>query len=319
MWVKYPGCSSPSKLFLSQSTDQVSWRDRFQFIHHENKLIYFFVKGVYQFKIVSISCAVGCFFWFILPAVYMSSFVNTYILSININEPAGNITDKAVTAEDYMWTFVLVVQITTLLCAPLCMARLFKGTGMISRANYCMPMPKGAYLLLLGFLLGIPGFTETAIMGYCQLPPLIGFGQATLLFLVPNVLFTLQYILVTYSALLICGSFMTKFIYKCEASFRSGLSILEESRICVATYDSLRARIGLLLLLMITKYSVYGMVDTFMTYLTYSCADSPSVNGYSAAIMYGLISGMAILILIYLCVLGDQCLENLRALLVPLR
>jgi len=213
----------------------------------------------------------------------------------------------------------LVFQTITLMSAPLCMASLFEGTGMLSRANYNMPMPKFAYLLVLAFLMGIPVFSETAIWGYSALPPLIGFGQAVLLFLVPNVLFNLQYILVTYSALLICGSFMTKFIYKCEASSRSKLSILEEARICVATYDSLRARVGLLLLLMITKYSVYEMVDTFMTYLTYSCADSPSVNGYGAAIIYSLISGMAILILIYLCVLGDQCLEALRSLLVPLR
>ena len=218
-----------------------------------------------------------------------------------------------------MWSFILVVQTITLLSAPLCMASLFEDTGKLSRANFNMPIPKFVYLLLLAFTMGIPAITVTTILGYSDLPPLIGFRLAAILYLVPNVLFTLQYILVTYSALLICGSFMTKFIYKCEDSSRSRFSILEESRICVATYDRLRARVGLLLLLMITKYSVYGMVDIFLTYLTYVYADSPSVNGYSAAIMYGLISGMAILILIYLCVLGDQCLENLRALLVPLR
>jgi hypothetical protein len=174
-----------------------------------------------------------------------------------------------------------------------------------------MPTPRHLYVLVLAFLLGAPGFGYIWIMAF-SLAPLAGYVQTTFFLLLPNCLFTLQYIVLEFSSVLICGSFMTKFIDKCEASSQS-MSSLDESKHCVATYNSLRPRVGHILLLTTTKYALYATINPFMAYLAYA------FGSYSDAAVFALMSGMAVLSLVYVCVLSEECSEALRLLLVPLR
>jgi hypothetical protein len=195
------------------------------------------------------------------------------------------------------------------------MAWLFAGTQKIQRSSYSMPMPRYSYLLILAYLAGMPAFYDDWIISYTIYAPYVGYQRSIFQFLIPNGLFTLQYIIVGYSTLLVAGSFMTRFIEKCECAHQSP-TILVDSKCCVASYQILRTRMGMLLLLMMTKYSLYVMADTFMTYLLYEFS---ALYGVWMVILYGLLSVMAVLILTYLCMLCEDCTEALRSLLVPLR
>ncbi len=176
-------------------------------------------------------------------------------------------------------------------------------------------MPRHSYLLILAYLAGMPAFYENWMMGYTDYAPYVSYQRGIFQFLIPNVLFTLQYIIVGYSTLLVAGSFMTRFIEKCECAHQSP-TILVDSKDCVASYKILRTRMGMVLLLMMTKYSLYVMANTFMTYLLYEFS---ALYGVWMVILFGLLSVMAVLILTYLCLLCEDSTEALRSLLVPLR
>ncbi len=66
-------------------------------------------SGIYKFRIVSTSFALGGFFWILLPAGCLGSFAH---LIASVHFP--NATVEAETAMYYMWTLSLVIQQVTL-------------------------------------------------------------------------------------------------------------------------------------------------------------------------------------------------------------
>ena len=216
------------------------------------------------------------------------------------------------TVVNVAWLTALAVQLVTFICTPLIFGQLFDGTKKITLTSDSLPIPRLPHLLLLGFLVGFPGYCLVCYSSFLYAVPTDGYTMAVLLCLIPYGLFTLQSMIVKYSAYLTFGSFMTKFMNQCLA-VSSNASTLDDARACVATYHSLRSRMGVFLLFFVSIESLYVMVNSFMVYIAYA------INNFSYLFLYSIYCLSAALLLMYICCLCEECSDTLKVILIPLR
>ena len=268
---------------------------------------------------MSCNVAVGVLLWFALPSfcfvigLLQSEVIpsqdqgNTTTLALNITKPKFNSMYFALSLASYT---TLSLERFAVLCSPVTLSVMFNGWKRISPKDGCLQLSRVFLVLLLAAGSHLAA-CSLSITLYCStLAKQQGVWNAVVFGLAVGT-HAANYLLMRVSNLFLSGCLMKKLTIKCLKADEQDAIV--EARSCLEDYNRLRLNLGPMLLVFMSIDSLLVMLNSFMVYLFLTRTFTPHL------FVYVLFDLNALLSLMYICVLCDECSSAMRALLIPLR